>query len=43
MDNDQMLSIVKEKAQSWLDSPIDKESKEAIRHMMDHNETELQV
>lgn len=36
-----MLEGVKEKARSWLNGPIDEASKEAIRHMMDHNEAEL--
>jgi len=41
MDNESILSIVKEKARIWLDSPIDEASKEAIRLMMAENETEL--
>ena len=34
-------SEVRKKAMTWLDSPIDEESKSAIRHMMEHNESEL--
>ncbi|MEN8228602.1 MAG: phospho-sugar mutase [Bacteroidota bacterium] len=41
MDNQDILSVVKEKARIWLDSPIDEPSKEAIRLMMKENETEL--
>ena len=41
MKNDNILSAVKEKAQIWLDSPIDNESKEVIRRMLAENEAEL--
>jgi len=41
MNNDQLLSTVKEKAQEWLNSPIDETSKDAIRDMMEHQEAEL--
>ena len=41
MDNDNILSTVKEKARIWLNSPIDEPSKEAIRKMMAENEAEL--
>ncbi len=39
--NQEILEQVKEKAQVWLDSPIDDASREAIRTMMSENETEL--
>jgi len=41
MDNESMRKLVLEKAGIWLESPIDEASKEAIRYMMEHNETEL--
>jgi len=41
MDNDSMLSVVKEKARVWLESPIDEASKEAILEMVENNEAEL--
>jgi phosphoglucomutase len=41
MGNEDILSTVMEKARIWLESPIDEPSKEAIRRMMDENETEL--
>ena len=41
MNNEDILSIVKEKARVWLDSPIDEASKQAILQMMAKNETEL--
>ena len=41
MENENILSLVKEKAQTWLDSPIDESSKESIRQMMNENEAEL--
>ncbi len=41
MDNQSILSVVKEKAGVWLDSPIDEASKDAIRSMMENNESEL--
>ncbi len=41
MNNDQLLSSVKEKALEWLNSPIDDASKDAIRDMIDHQEAEL--
>jgi len=36
-----LLNAVKGKARTWLDSPIDDESRKAIRQMMEHNEQEL--
>jgi len=36
-----MLSEVKKKAEEWLNSPIDEASKNAIRTMLDSNESEL--
>jgi phosphoglucomutase len=39
--NDEILTLVKEKAQVWLDSPIDQASREAILTMLNENETEL--
>lgn len=41
MENKELLTLVKEKATHWLNGPIDKASKEAILHMMNHNEAEL--
>ncbi|MEN8203314.1 MAG: phospho-sugar mutase [Bacteroidota bacterium] len=41
MNKENIPSQVLEKAQIWLDSPIDDTSKNAIRHMMEHNESEL--
>ncbi len=41
MNNEDILSTVKEKANKWLESPIDEASKESIRNMMEGNETEL--
>jgi len=41
MEKEEILSIVKEKANSWLNSPIDQASREEIRKMMDENEEEL--
>jgi phosphoglucomutase len=41
MENQNMLTEVRKKAEVWLNSPIDKASKTAIREMLDHNETEL--
>ncbi len=41
MDKQNIPSIVKEKAAVWLDSPIDEASKNAIRDMMENNESEL--
>jgi len=40
MKND-VLSEVKNKAEEWLQSPIDESSKNAIHEMLEHNETEL--
>lgn len=40
-NNEDILSQVKERAQSWLNGPIDDKSKEAIRTMMKENEPEL--
>lgn len=40
-NQEEELREVKEKAQSWLDSPIDEASKEEIRAMMAGNEEEL--
>jgi len=39
--NQEILARVREKAQAWLDSPIDEASRKAILEMMQHNETEL--
>jgi len=39
--NENMLKDVRERAQQWLDSPINEESRKAIEHMMAHNEEEL--
>jgi len=41
MDQKELLTLVKDKARSWLNEPIDDASKAAIQQMMDHNETEL--
>jgi phosphoglucomutase len=41
MDNNNILSEVRKKAEEWLSSPIDEASKTAIREMLDHNENEL--
>ena len=41
MENNQLLEKVKERANSWLNSNIDDESKESIRQMLEHNENEL--
>ncbi len=41
MINENILSIVIKKAQTWLESPIDDVSKETIRQMMANNEPEL--
>lgn len=41
MDSKDILSNVKERAQIWLDSPIDEASKESIRKMLAEDETEL--
>jgi phosphoglucomutase len=41
MDTTNTGSEVRNRAKAWLDSPIDEESKSAIRHMLDHNESEL--
>ena len=41
MNNEDILSRVKEKANKWLESPIDEASKESIRNMMTENEPEL--
>ena len=40
-NNDDILTLVKEKARVWLDSPIDEASREAILTMINENETEL--
>jgi phosphoglucomutase len=40
MKND-VLSEVKNKAEEWLQSPIDESSKNAIHEMLEHNEAEL--
>lgn len=40
-NNEDSLKQVKERAQMWLDSPIDESSKSAILKMMDENEDEL--
>lgn len=41
MNNEDILSIVNEKARVWLNSPIDETSKQSIRQMMAENESEL--
>jgi phosphoglucomutase len=41
MDKENIPPLVLEKARVWLESPIDEASKDAIRHMMEHNESEL--
>ena len=41
MDQKDLLTLVKDKAQSWLDGPLDEASRKAILQMMEHNETEL--
>ena len=41
MENKNILSEVRQKAEEWLNSPIDEASKSAIREMLDNNETEL--
>ena len=41
MENKTILIEVRQKAEEWLNSPIDEASKTAIREMLDHNENEL--
>jgi phosphoglucomutase len=41
MENKSILQPVKEKANAWLSSSIDDESKKAIRHLLEHDENEL--
>jgi len=41
MEKQAILSLVTEKANNWLNSPIDDETRDAIRKMMDENEEEL--
>jgi phosphoglucomutase len=41
MENQSILSEVRRKAEEWLNSPIDDDSKKAIRNMMVSNEAEL--
>jgi len=41
MNKEKIPPLVLEKARVWLESPIDEASKESIRHMMEHNESEL--
>jgi len=41
MENNNILSEVRKKAEEWLNSPIDEASKTAIREMLDHDESEL--
>jgi len=41
MEQKELLHSVREKANRWLDGPIDEASREAILHMMEHNEAEL--
>ena len=41
MENQNILSEVRLKAEGWLNSPIDDDSKQAIREMMASNEAEL--
>jgi phosphoglucomutase len=39
--NKDMLDLVRQKARSWLDSPIDEKSRQAILYMMQNDEDEL--
>jgi len=41
MMSKELKEQVFQKAREWLDSPIDKESKDRIRYLMDHDENEL--
>ena len=41
MQNDQILELVREKANTWLNSNIDDASKDAIRNMLKNDEAEL--
>ncbi len=41
MGQESILQSVKEKANAWLKSNIDDESKDSIRQMLEHNENEL--
>ncbi|MFO7935907.1 MAG: phospho-sugar mutase [Bacteroidales bacterium] len=41
MEKKEILSLVKEKATNWLNSPIDEDTREEIRKMMDKDEDEL--
>ena len=41
MENQNILNEVRNRAEEWLNSPIDDASKNAIREMLDSNETEL--
>lgn len=41
MEHEELLKLVKEKATTWLEGPIDEASRKEILHMMDHNESEL--
>jgi len=41
MSNEDILPQVRKKAMTWLESPIDEASREAIREMLDNNEAEL--
>ena len=41
MENQNMLNEVRQKAEEWLNSPIDEASKMAIQEMLLHNEAEL--
>ena len=41
MEKDSILHSVKDKANTWLNSNIDDESRKSIRQMLEHNENEL--
>ena len=41
MDHKELINRVREKAGHWMDGPIDEASREAILHMMNHDEKEL--
>ncbi len=41
MSNEDILTRVRQKARTWLESPIDEASRDAIREMLDNNEAEL--
>ncbi|MBN2519495.1 MAG: phospho-sugar mutase, partial [Bacteroidales bacterium] len=41
MDNNELLKIVKEKANKWLQGNINEETKKQIKHMLENDEKEL--